>query len=88
MKNCIHCGVSIKENAAAFCPKCKKPLKKTSKKRGPFPNKPNPTTAINKQTGKSSVEFAAGKKNSTDKKETVPKYNISVSFVALCHTGP
>jgi len=41
MKNCIHCGVSIKENAATFCPKCKKPLKKTSKKRRPFPNKPN-----------------------------------------------
>ena len=28
MKKCIHCGVSIKGNAAAFCPRCKKPLKK------------------------------------------------------------
>lgn len=28
MKRCPHCGAAIKASAAAFCPKCRKPLKK------------------------------------------------------------
>ena len=40
MKKCNHCGAPIKGGGAAFCPKCKKPLKKASKKKLPDPTKP------------------------------------------------
>ena len=40
MKHCNHCGVSIKGNAAAFCPKCKKPLKKSQKGKRPVRKNP------------------------------------------------
>jgi len=36
---CIHCGVLIKNNAASFCPKCKKPLKKKPVERRQIPTK-------------------------------------------------
>ena len=49
MKNCTHCGVPIKGNAAVFCPKCKKPLKPTLKKRRPAPTKPNQPVQSNKK---------------------------------------
>ena len=50
MKNCTHCGVPIKGNAAVFCPKCKKPLKPASKKRRPAPTKPNKPMQSNKKS--------------------------------------
>ena len=40
MIKCTHCGVSIKRNAAVFCPKCKKPLKKKPHRKRTFQNKP------------------------------------------------
>ena len=35
MIKCTYCGVSIKGNAAAFCPKCKKPLDKKPRRKCP-----------------------------------------------------
>ena len=46
--HCIHCGVPVKGSAAAFCPKCKKPLRKPSKNRHPVPTKPKQPPQIKK----------------------------------------
>ena len=38
--HCIHCGAPVQGSAAAFCPECKKPLRKPSKNKRPVPAKP------------------------------------------------
>ena len=49
MKKCNYCGAPIKGNAAAFCLKCKKPLKNKPKKRRPVPVKPKQSLQSNKK---------------------------------------
>ena len=39
MKQCPHCGAAIKVSAAAFCPRCKKPITKPGKVTGTRPSK-------------------------------------------------
>jgi len=40
MKRCPHCGAAIKVSAAAFCPKCKRPLRKPVQARKSNSGKP------------------------------------------------
>jgi hypothetical protein len=51
MIKCTYCGVSVKGNAAAFCPKFKKPLKKKPRRKHPAQNK---TKSQPQTTGKQS----------------------------------
>jgi uncharacterized Zn finger protein (UPF0148 family) len=69
MKHCIHCGAPINGSAVAFCPKCRKPLKKTSKKSNLIPGKGKKQQ---KPNGKPKP-----KRKQPSPKKTIPKHTAS-----------
>ena len=82
MKKCTHCGASIKGSAAAFCPKCKKPLKKSPKRKQPPKTAANPKEQRKPPQTKKAAPPPRPRKR-TKKKLMLPKIGALWLFIKL-----